>query len=299
VYDETEEAMSKLYEELYKRAKEDVSVSLTLRMVVRVFKLNQLDEDGYDEEPEHNDIDHTNASSWAQLVQRRQRSIVDRDRDREYIMESPAECEKLLWRVVHNTTDTSELYERLIMLEGEYKEMLEYGNTLVSRYNSDRTTEHVMTLSESLYNSMNSGQETEPILVVLNDLVPPAFGVVELELERVYLQDSHMERDSGNRAEEEFQDYVDEAEELLLKVCSEEVLGGFECPICYEGQEVGGVGVRTMCGHSYCSPCFSGMVSRKAECGMCRSVIREYVELTVVESGAGGAEEEERSEESR
>jgi hypothetical protein len=320
VYDETQEVVSKLYEELYKRTKEDIHVSLTLRTIVWIFKLDPLDgvydEGDQDEgvEPiEHyygNDIDNTNARLWCQFVQRRQRSIADRnsdgdgDGDWDIELESKKECEELLWGDVYNTTDSSALYENLIMLEREYIEIIEYGNTRVSSYNSDGTSQHMMPLLEVLYNSMNSVGDGETLV----EEVPPAFGVGGLELERVYLQDYHTNREGGDENlynsmnfDADFHNAVNssssasayEGEESRyeegecgavpeLCVFDKHMVSELECPICYEAQESGDEGVRTMCGHEYCGPCFWSMVARKSECGMCRSVIREYVELTVV-----------------
>jgi hypothetical protein len=326
VYDETQEVVSKLYEELYKRTKEDIHVSFTLSTIVWIFKLDPLDgvydEGDQDEgvEPiEHyygNDIDNTHARLWCQFVQRRQRSIADRNSDSDgdgdgdgdwgIELESKKECEELLWGDVYNTTDSSELYENLIMLEREYIEIIEYGNTRVSSYNSDGTSEHMMPLLEVLYNSMNSVGDGETLV----EEVPPAFGVGGLELERVYLQDSHTNREGGyenlynsmNFDEYAYVEYGDEyrdyhssegdtnegeeapspEEDAVLRVLDKQMVSELECPICYETPDTGGEGVRTMCGHEYCSPCFWSMVARKSECGMCRSVIREYVELRVV-----------------
>jgi hypothetical protein len=317
VYDETQEVVCKLYEELYKRAKEDIHVSLTLSTIVWIFKLDPLDgvydEGDQDEgvEPiEHyygNDKNHTNARLWCHFVHSRQRSIADRNSDRDgdgdwgIELESKKECEELLWGDVYNTTDSSELYENLIMLEREYIEIIEYGNTRVSSYNSDGTSEHMMPLLEVLYNSMNSLGHGETLV----EAVPPAFGVGGLELERVYLQDTHMDTGGGDESlynsmnfdEDEYRDYHssdyesegdnNEGEEEAravpeLCVLDKQMVIEFECPICYETHETGAEGVRTMCGHEYCSPCFWSMVERKSECGMCRSVIREYVELKVV-----------------
>jgi hypothetical protein len=125
----------------------------------------------------------------------------------------------------------------------------------------------------------------------------PVFGMVELELERVYV-DSRLERVGGTgdgvevEYDSEFHNYESEGdnnegeEEARavpeLCVLDKQMVIEFECPICYETHETGAEGVRTMCGHEYCSPCFWSMVERKSECGMCRSVIREYVELKVV-----------------
>ena len=306
VYDATEEAMVKLYEELYKRAKEDINVSLTLRTSVWIFKLNPLDgvydEGDQDEgvEPiEHyygNDIDNTNSRLWCQMVQRRQRSMMhNRDRD---INEPNKECEELLWGDIYNTTDSSELYENLIMLEREYIEIMDVGNTRVSRYNSDGTSDHMMTLSEVLYNSMNSNREHD---VEVSELVPPSFGVVGLELERVYVPDFHHDHDRERGGEGEYDDYAfyadydedrsdddNDAVEVephphdLPDMAGYQAVDRFECPICYEAQqEAGSEGVRTMCGHDYCGPCFWSMMSVKSECGMCRGAVREYVKLLI------------------
>ena len=301
VYDATEEAMVKLYEELYKRAKEDINVSLTLRTSVGIFKLDPLDgvydEGDQDEgvEPiEHyygNDIDNTNARLWCQMVQRRQRSMLHNlDRD---VNESNAECEQLMWGDIYNTTDSSELYENLIMLEKEYIEIMDVGNTRVSRYNSDGTSEHMMTLSEILYNSMNSNGEHD---VEVSELVPPLFGVVGLELERVYVPDFHHDHDRERGGE--YDDYAfnydydedraddNDAVEVephdLPDMVGYHAVDAFECPICYEEQKMCSEGVRTMCDHDYCGPCFWSMMSVKPECGMCRSAVREYVKLIVV-----------------
>ena len=295
LYDETDVVMNKLYEELYKRAKEYTEVSIKLKGVVSVWNL---DADVLEEEFEReyqSDVDKMNSRLWSRFVQRRQHSIM---------MNPPtsnAEREQTMWEEVDGTTDAPELYARLIMLESDYIELLS------SDYNDDSYDEYRgiyrMCHAERLIDNVEWG------LTEYSELCP-VFGMVELELERVYLQDSHTNREGGyenlynsmNFDEYAYVEYGDEyrdyhssegdtnegeeapspEEDAVLRVLDKQMVSELECPICYETPDTGGEGVRTMCGHEYCSPCFWSMVARKSECGMCRSVIREYVELRVV-----------------
>ena len=284
VYDETEEVMYKLYEELYKRAKEDPEVSRNLNTAGWIFSLDPLQYDAgvLEEEFDANYIDHNNARLWCYFVQRRQRelsrvnmmSMSDDDSTAE------RECEQMIWSEVDGTTDTPELYARLLLLENEYVEMLTYGNGNIPVLTNDGTTPS--TLIASLYNIVEWDAGT---FVQLHELIPPAFGLANVELERVYLR--HPEHMEGMNMEE-YNDQHDDYDYLTptifssLLVRGKEVVCQFECPLCYEEQCSGSPGVRTACDHAYCESCFWRMVSQKRECGMCRSSISEIVELIVV-----------------
>jgi hypothetical protein len=273
LYDDTEEVMHKLFEELYKRAKEDPEVSIKLKNAVWMFNLadgsGSYDADVLEEEFERlydGDADNMNSRLWCYFVQRRQRDLVHHN-----VSGVDAECEQMVWNEVAGTLEQPELYTRLVELESEYLEMLAYSNANVRREYGDESS-----LSENLYNSF---EMEAPRIVNLDELVPPAFGV-EVELERVYLRDPQDQYQEQDQEEEEA--YEPEPEEVALRVVDKQFSCEFECPLCYDTQEYGSEGVRTTCGHEYCEPCFSSMVARKHECGMCRAVIVEYTELIVV-----------------
>lgn len=164
VYDETDEVMRKLFEELYKRAKEDGDVSIKLKRAVCIFNLDGAKLDGDGEEVVVDECER-NAWLWSEFVQRRQREMV------EDVVGDDAECEEMLWSVVQNTTYVPELYTRVLYLEDEYLEMLEYGDVIIGDGE---------TVAERLYNRFE---------IAGVELVPPAFGVYAVELERVYLRD--------------------------------------------------------------------------------------------------------------
>ena len=321
LYDETDDVMNKLYEELYKRAKEDHEVSIKLKEVVSVWNLNEMegeyDADALEEEFERayqSDVDKMNSHLWSRFVQRRQCGIMHPPTS---FNQSNAELEQIMWEEVDGTTDAPELYARLIMLESEYIEILSsyYNDDSYDEYRGIYRMSHAERLLDMVEWGVTEYSEWRPSFGMI-DIVGwgmteyselcPAFGVRGLELERVYLQDSRMdggEDDAYREYDDEFrydefryEDAEYEGEEgegepapspspapaAGLLVLDKQMVRELECPICYETHETGDEGVRTMCGHEYCSACFWSMMSVKSECGMCRSVIREYVELTVV-----------------
>ena len=263
LYDESEAVTRNLYEELYKRAKEDPEVSIKLKEAISVWNLDAIegeyDADVLEEEFERayqSDVDKKNSDFWSYFVQRRQHDIVQSP------FQVNSECEQMLWEEVDGTTDAPELYARLILLESNYIE-------LISQVQLDGTMSH-------------SAGLTSVADVELISSVPPLFGVAELELERVYLIDYfHEDRGGGNYSEYDYYEH-NAGYAPDLEVVDKQMVCDFECPLCYEVQETGSEGVRTMCDHDYCGPCFWSMVSVKPECGMCRGAVREYVELTVV-----------------
>ena len=295
LYDDTEQVMHKLFEELYERAKEDPEVSIKLKNAVWMFNLadgsDSYDADVLEEEFERlyqGDADNMNSRLWCYFIQRRQRNLVHHN-----VSGVDSECEQMVWNEVAGTLEQPELYTRLLALECEYLEMLSYSNANVRREYGDESS-----LSENLYNSfemeayrtnfLNSFEIEAQRIVNLDELVPPAFGV-EVELERVYLrhplewtQEQDQYQDQYQDQDQEEEAYEPEPEEVALRVVDKQFSCEFECPLCYDTQEYGSEGVRTMCGHEYCEPCFSSMVARKHECGMCRAVIVEYTELIVV-----------------
>jgi hypothetical protein len=165
LYDETDEVTRKLFEELYKRAKEEVDVRIKLKNSVCMFNL-------VDDVGDVGDVER-NAWLWSEFVRRRQREMVEEDVE---YAEDDAECEEMLWRVVQNTTDVPALYVRVLYLEDEYLEMLEHGDVIIEEG----------TVAERLYNRF------EVDGVDVGELVPPAFGMDDVELERVYLRDPGM-----------------------------------------------------------------------------------------------------------
>jgi hypothetical protein len=182
LYDETEEVMRKLFEEVYKRAKEEPDVSIKLKDAVCMFDLAE------DVENEVYDEDVRNAGLWSEFVQRRQRELAlePDEEDGDYARE------RMLWRVVANTTDAPALYIKLFELEDEYLAMLVYGDVIID----DEET----TLAESLYNSFELEIVPPPAFGVAE-----AFGVDEVELERVYLRDPYLGPEEEEDEDEEYQ----------------------------------------------------------------------------------------------
>jgi hypothetical protein len=312
LYDETDDVMNKLYEELYKRAKEDHEVSIKLKEVVSVWNLNEMegeyDAGVFEEEFERayqSDVDKMNSHWWSRIVQRRQCGIM---RPPTSFNQPNAEREQMMWEEVDGTTDAPELYARLIMLESEYIEILSsyYTNEDYDEYRGIYRMSHAERLIDNVEWGLTEYSELCPLFGVVDMELERVY--VDTRLERVYLQDYHTNREGGDENlynsmnfDADFHNAVNssssasayEGEESRyeegecgavpeLCVFDKHMVSELECPICYEAQESGDEGVRTMCGHEYCGPCFWSMVARKSECGMCRSVIREYVELTVV-----------------
>ena len=188
MYDATAEAevMRKLFEEVYKRAKDDPEVSIKLKNAVCMFDLA--------EDVEYEDV--RNAGLWSDFVHRRQRDLAlePNKEDGDYARE------QMLWRVVAHTTDAPALYIKLLNLEDEYLAMLVYGHVIIGEGDDDETT-----FAESLYN-----RETLENVDVI-ELVPPAFGVAEafgvdeVELERVYLRDPYLDPEEDEEEDEEYQ----------------------------------------------------------------------------------------------
>ena len=200
MYDDTVDAevMRKLFEEVYKRAKEDPEVSIKLKNAVCMFELAEAEE--VENEVDDEDVDVRNARVWSDFVHRRQRNLEEYNNNEPNEEDGDYEREQMLWSVVANTTDAPSLYIRLFNLEDEYLEMLVYGDVILDEGDDDEET----TLAESLYNPFELEGVDEW------EIVPPppafgvadAFGVDEVELERVYLRLGHGHEENEDEDEE-------------------------------------------------------------------------------------------------
>jgi hypothetical protein len=170
-----------------------------------------------------------------------------------------------MWSEVEGTQFTPEMYVRLMMMESEYRAILEEDDA--GYYGDDMAP---LTIREDSYNRVIPAEDATQ--------TPPAFGVVGLDLERVYLGDIF------NDSMTDDNEHDDGYELINLQNVGKQNTLEFECPICYETQTCGNECILTMCEHKYCKRCFEGMVWTKAECGMCRKVIVSYIELSVESS---------------
>jgi hypothetical protein len=288
MYDETEEAMCKLYYNLFKRAEENNDVSIKLTNTVLKLGLT-------DDETEDNNVC---ARLLSNFIQKRQRGI--------HLYNSHPESERMLW--YERSITTNDLYTKLHNLEMIYIDILLYDNNF----------------TELRKNSYNYIPETE----YENVLCPLELGSgsTELELENVYLShlmgyvdlygdgdledyDEQREQDYDEQREQDYDEqreqyydeqreqYYDEQRERYydeymnneddminfnksppsLKIVDTNIIMEFDCPICLEAQTIGSQCVTTTCEHQYCAPCFENMTQHKRVCAMCRRNISEYI----------------------
>jgi hypothetical protein len=290
MYDETEEAMSKLYYKLFERAEENNEVKQKLKNTV--LKLCLTD----DEEEDNNN----SARLLAHFVQNRQRDLHLHNHHH-------PESERALWLLYNSSYYVNDLYSKLYKLERIYMDILCHDDTELRKIS---------------YNHIVEAEDNLPQYRVS----PPELGAsLELELENVYLSD-HMgyaendirynedeeryyEEDLRYYEEERDEDYEDQREEQReryyeqymtenddegteddednnntnsLKIVDTNIIMEFDCPICFEEQTSGSHCVTTTCEHQYCMPCFESMTQRKAVCAMCRGKITEYIVSIVV-----------------
>jgi hypothetical protein len=299
MYDETEEAMCKLYYKLFERAEENNEISIKLKNTV--LKLYLTD----DEEEDNNSC----ARLLANFVQNRQREI------HLYNLRPESERELLLGYDLHYTDD---LYSKLYKLESIYMDILLHDDTELRKIS---------------YNYISDAEENLPQYRV----GPPELGRLELELEKVYLSDhmgyeedrylidydenniryneddirynedeeryyEEMDRDrryyeeeryyeemDRDRREERYYEemdrdrreerYYEEHDENTtpLKIVDTNIILEFDCPICFEEQTSGSQCATTTCEHQYCATCFESMTQYKRVCAMCRGTISEYI----------------------
>jgi hypothetical protein len=288
MYDETEEAMSKLYYKLFERAEENNEVKQKLKNTV--LKLCLTD----DEEEDNNCC----ARLLANFVQNRQREIHFHNRH--------PESERGLWLLYNSSYYVNDLYSKLYKLERIYMDILCHDDTELRKIS---------------YNHIVEAEDNLPQYRVS----PPELGAsLELELENVYLSDhmGYAENDIRyNEDEERYYDedlryyeedrdryyeeeryyeeidrdrtyyeeerYYEEHEEYqettpALKIVDTNIILEFDCPICFEEQTSGSQCATTTCEHQYCAPCFESMTQYKRVCAMCRGKISEYIVSIVV-----------------
>lgn len=265
MYDETEEAMCKLYYKLFERAEENNEISIKLKNTV--LKLYLTD----DEEEDNNSC----ARLLANFVQNRQREI------HLYNLRPESERELLLGYDLYYTDD---LYSKLYKLESIYMDILLHDDTELRKIS---------------YNYISDAEENLPQYRV----DPPELGrlELELELEKVYLSD-HMGYEEDrylidydenymryneddiryNEDEERYyaeERYYEEHDENspVLKIVDTNIILEFDCPICFEEQTSGSQCATTTCEHQYCATCFESMTQYKRVCAMCRGIISEYI----------------------
>jgi len=278
MYDETEDAMHKLYYKLFERAEENNEISIKLKNTVLKLCL-ETEEDN-----------NSCARLLSHFVQNRQRNI--------HFHNHRPESERGLWLLYNSYYTTNDLYVKLYKLEMIYIDILCHDDTELRKIS---------------YNCILEAEDNLPDYRVDS----PELGVeLELELEKVYLSD-HMgyeedididrdlryyeedlryyeEMDRERSYEEierdidrDIRDYeeglrngeYDEYQENTpaLKIVETNIILEFDCPICFEEQTSGSQCATTTCEHQYCMPCFESMTQRKAVCAMCRGKISEYI----------------------
>lgn len=274
MYDETEDAMHKLYYKLFERAEENNEISIKLKNTVLKLCL-ETEEDN-----------NSCARLLAIFVQNRQREI--------HFNNCHPESERGLW-LLYNSYYVNDLYSKLYKLERIYMDILCHDDTELRKIS---------------YNCIVEAEDNFPQFRI----DPPELGEseLELELEKVYLSD-HMgyaedmnddDRDLRNYEEDlryyedtdrryyedmdseidrDIRDYEEYQENTpALKIVDTNIIPSFDCPICFEEQTSESQCVTTTCEHQYCTPCFESMCQRKAVCAMCRGKISEYIVSIVV-----------------
>ena len=270
MYDETEEAMSKLYYKLFERAEENNEVSIKLKNTV--LKLCLTDDES--------DDNNTYARLLCHFVQNRQRNL--------YLHHNRPESERTLW--FEHSYFTNDLYTKLHKLEMIYIDILSYDSELrKTSYNEDILRE------DDLCPLLGGSLELELEKVYLSNHM----GYYEEERdeeerdedyedqreeqrERYYEQYMTENDDEGTEDDAEGTEYEDNNNTNSLKIVDTNIIMEFDCPICFEEQTSGSQCVTTFCEHQYCAPCFESMTQRKAVCAMCREKISEYIVSIVV-----------------
>ena len=257
MYDETEEAMHKLYYKLFERAEENNEISIKLKNTVLKLCLT-------DDESEDN---NNSARLLAHFVQNRQRDL--------YLNNHP-ESERALW--FEHSYFTNDLYTKLHKLEMIYMDILSYDSEL-------RKTSYNEEIREDVCPLLGGSLELELEKVYLSDHM----GYYEEERDEDYEDQREEQRERYyelyiNEYEFEGSDAEDENNNNTnsLKIVDTNIILEFDCPICFEEQTSGSTCATTFCGHQYCTPCFESMCQRKAVCAMCRGKISEYIVSIVV-----------------
>ena len=281
MYDETEDAMHKLYYKLFERAEENNEISIKLKNTVLKLCLTDDEEDN-----------NCCARLLANFVQKRQREIHFQNRH--------PESERGLW-LLYDSYYTNDLYSKLYKLERIYMDILLHDDT---------------ELRKMSYNHIVEVEDNLPQYRV----GPPELGEsdLELELEKVYLSDhmgyeendirynedeeryyDELDRERRDYEEDRYYDeidrdrtyyeeerYYEEHEEYqetpALKIVDTNIILEFDCPICFEEQTSGSQCATTTCEHQYCATCFESMTQYKRVCAMCRGKISEYIVSIVV-----------------
>jgi hypothetical protein len=265
MYDETEEAMCKLYYKLFERAEENNEVKLKLKNTV--LKLSLTD----DEEEDNNN----SARLLSNFIQNRQRDL--------YLHNHP-ESERDLW--FEYSYFTNDLYTKLHKLEMIYMDILSYDSELrKSSYNEE-------VMENDLCPLLGGSLEIELEKVYLsNHMVYYEEEDQREEQREAQIEDQreiYYEQYYEQYYEEYYEEYTDDEDDnvsLALKIVDTNIIMEFDCPICFELQKSGSKCVTTTCEHQYCAPCFESMMQRKAVCAMCRGKISEYI-VSIVNSNS-------------
>ena len=276
MYDETEEAMSKLYYKLFERAEENNEVSIKLKNTV--LKLCLTDDES--------DDNNTYARLLCHFVQNRQRNL--------YLHHNRPESERTLW-FEQQSYFTNDLYTKLHKLEMIYTDILSYDSELrKTSYNEDILREDDLcpllggSLElelEKVYLSNHMGyyeEERDEEERDEEERDEDYEDQREEQRERYYEQYMTENDDEGTEDDAEGTEYEDNNNTNSLKIVDTNIIMEFDCPICFEEQTSGSQCVTTTCEHQYCMPCFESMTQRKAVCAMCRGKITDYIVSIVV-----------------
>ena len=152
MYDETEEAMCKLYYKLFERVEENNEISIKLKNTVLKLCL-ETEEDN-----------NSCARLLCHFIQNRQREI--------HLHNRHPESERGLWLLYNVEYYVNDLYSKLYKLERIYMDILCHDDTELRKIS---------------YNCILEAEDNLPQFRI----GPPELGESELELEKVYLSD-HM-----------------------------------------------------------------------------------------------------------
>jgi len=278
MYDETEDAMHKLYYKLFERAEENNEISIKLKNTVLKLCL-ETEEDN-----------NSCARLLSHFVQNRQRNIHFHNRR--------PESERGLWLLYNSYYTTNDLYVKLYKLEIIYIDILCHDDTELRKISYNCILEAEDNLPDYRVDSPELGVELELEKVYLSDHMgyEEDFGDYEENRDlrnyeedlRYYEEDlryyEEMDRDRERNYEEmdrEIRDYEEHQENQentpTLKIVDTNIILEFDCPICFEEQTTGSKCATTTCEHQYCTPCFESMTQYKRVCAMCRGKISEYI----------------------
>lgn len=263
MYDETEEAMCKLYYKLFERAEENNEISIKLKNAVLKLCL-ETEEDN-----------NSCARLLCHFVQNRQRNIHFHNR----FPESE--------RGLYDSYDTNDLYAKLNKLENIYIDILCHDDTELRKISYNCIVEAEDNLPQYRVGPPELGGsilELELENVYLSDHMGYEENDIRYydeEDRRNYEEEDryYEEIDRDRRYYEEEDSYYDEYDEdtTALKIIDTNTIEVFDCPICFEEQTSESQCVTTICGHKYCDACFKSMTRHKRVCAMCREKISEYI----------------------